>query len=94
MERLLYELHGMGVERVFFEARTPSLNQRDAAMVAAIHGSKTISARLQAGHQQPLQEPLLWAADAVASAVASTWSEDTHFPGLERFSKMIDVAVR
>jgi hypothetical protein len=49
MERLLYELHAMGVDRVFFEARTPSLNRRDAAMVAAIHGSGTISARLRAG---------------------------------------------
>ncbi len=94
MERLLYELHAMGVERVFFESRTPSLNQRDAVMVAAMHSSGTISTRLWVEHQQPLQEPLLWAADAVAGAVASTWPGDAHFPYLEPFVRVIGIAVR
>jgi hypothetical protein len=94
MERLLYELHGIGVERVFFESRTPSLNQRDAAMVAAMHSSGTISTRLWVEYQQPMQDPLLWAADAIAGAVTSLRSGDMHYPCLKRFSRVVDIAVR
>jgi hypothetical protein len=38
-------------------------------------------------HQQPLTGPLLWAADAVAGAVASGWSADGWVAGVQPISK-------
>jgi hypothetical protein len=94
MERLLHELHGMEVERVHFEARNPSLNQRDAAMAAAMRSNGTISERLWVGHQQPLDEPLLWAADTVAGAVASALCSDDSRFGVEQLTQVINITIR
>jgi hypothetical protein len=94
MERLLYELHAMDVAHVLLESRTPPLNQRDAAMVAAMRTNGTISDRLWVEHRRPLREPMLWAADAVAGAVASTRFGEERYACLERLGKIIDIAVR
>ncbi|PRI11010.1 hypothetical protein [Leucobacter massiliensis] len=69
LERLLHELHSLGVERVWAETRTQSLNDRDRTMVAALRSRGAIPAHLAVEFAQPDQEPMLWLPDAVAGAV-------------------------
>lgn len=69
LERLLHELHVVGVGQVWAETRTQSLNARDRTMVAALRSRGTIPASLSVEFAQPEQEPMLWLPDAVAGAI-------------------------
>lgn len=69
MERLLHELDSLGVDRVWAETRTQSLNERDRTLIAALRSRGAIPTSLTVEFIQPEQEPMLWPPDAVAGAI-------------------------
>ncbi|WP_141006616.1 hypothetical protein [Nocardioides humi] len=71
MERLLIELAGLGVQRIWLETRTESLNAKDLAMVAAVRGKRLLPGDTFVDFARPLDEPMLWVPDAVAGAVGA-----------------------
>lgn len=70
MERLLFELERIGVSHVWLEARSTLLNRRDVELVDALRARGTLVTRTRVEHSLPDDEPMLWAADAVAGAVS------------------------
>ena len=70
MERLLFELERIGVSHVWLEARSTLLNRRDVELVDALRANGALVTRTRVEHSLPDDEPMLWAADAVAGAVA------------------------
>jgi len=71
METLLPRLDALGVEQVWLESRTSSLNRREEQMVLALRGKKLISRGLRIEAAYPLEEPMLWLPDIVAGAVGA-----------------------
>jgi hypothetical protein len=69
METLLPALEQIAVSRVWLEARTSALNQKDRRMVDALRGQKLVSPALRVDTARPREEPMLWASDIVAGAV-------------------------
>lgn len=65
---LLYELDIHGVDRVFLESRTPTLNKADIDAVTFFKNSGVVDRGVRVEHDYPLEEPLLWIADLVAGA--------------------------
>lgn len=80
MQRLLWELSKVEVARAWIEARTPSLNVRDTAAVAAWRAQRILPGSLRVDFARPFGpqgEPLLWLPDIVAGAVsAARWERD------------------
>ena len=70
MERLLFELSDRHVREAWLEGRDAALNRRDATLVEALRGSRSISSDLRVDFARPLDEPMLWVPDSVAGAVA------------------------
>ncbi|MBO3750197.1 hypothetical protein J5X84_29285 [Streptosporangiaceae bacterium NEAU-GS5] len=70
-ERLLVELEQAGVETVVVESRSPTMDLQDRRLLTALRRSRTIHKDTHVSWQQSFDEPILWAADAVASA--TTW---------------------
>ncbi len=69
LKHLLWELdQNMNVRHVVLESRGASQDRRDLTIVGGLRNSKHLSRRLIVSHGQPIQEPLLWIADAVAGA--------------------------
>lgn len=74
MQRLLWELSEMGTSQAWIEARTPTLNVKDAAAVAAWRAQRIIPGALRVDFARPYGpqgEPLLWLPDIVAGAVGA-----------------------
>jgi hypothetical protein len=71
LARLLHELEVAGVEQVWLEARTPSLNARDIAAVRALRSRRVIHHEIRVDHRYPSDEPLLWIPDIVAGVVGA-----------------------
>lgn len=71
MERLLHELHALGVGQVLAETRTESLNARDRTMIAALRSRHAIPATLSVEFADPEEEPMLWLPDVVAGTVGA-----------------------
>lgn len=71
MESLLPHLGGMGVSRVWLEARTKSLNDHDRKHLAAMRGQRALPATLRVETERPSREPMLWLPDVVAGAVGA-----------------------
>jgi len=71
METLVMHLADMAVTRVLLEERTPSLNERDRLLVAAIRGKKLIPKNMHIDVARPSAEPMLWLPDVVAGAVGA-----------------------
>ncbi|MEU4832269.1 hypothetical protein [Streptosporangium sp. NPDC023615] len=78
LERLLYELDQAGVTAATVESRSPKLDHLDLLLVTGIRKARTLSVNLKATWLRPTEEPLLWAADAVAGA--TTWWLDGQTP--------------
>lgn len=75
LERVLWELRPMGVRRLVLEARQERNNLRDRRVIAAAQRAGKASAELTYGFGLPSSDPLLWTADAVASAVLAAEAE-------------------
>ncbi len=68
MKHLLWELDQMDVRWATLESRGAAADRRDLAVVGGLRNGRHLSRRLAVNHEQPIQEPLLWIADAVAGA--------------------------
>ncbi|MGL5823728.1 MAG: hypothetical protein ACRCYU_02645 [Nocardioides sp.] len=78
LERMLWELEGMGVQMAVMERRTRQLDAADVRTVDQARSQHQLR-RIQLDHGDPDTEPLLWAADAVAGATrASIDGNPTH----------------
>lgn len=93
LQRLLHTLtEHEGVVEVIIEARSPLLNRRDAATISAARRNGTISTDLRYEHRRKSEEPGLWAADIVTSALAAdlTNSARPHHQTLSRVLAQTD----
>lgn len=95
LERLLFEVDRLGVEQVWLEARTESLNQRDRVMVASLRGARVIPAGLRVDFARPSVEPMLWLPDVFAGTVtAARRGRTTWFDTVRAAIDLIEVDVR
>lgn len=70
LDRLVVELHSLGVTSLVIEAREPELNQRDVETVrGARHRLFPGGTRFHVEHVPGPTEPLLWIADILVGAV-------------------------
>ncbi|MDR1186322.1 MAG: hypothetical protein LBK95_02515 [Bifidobacteriaceae bacterium] len=77
MERITYHFTvETGLETVWVESRTESLNRADRAMFAALRGSHVLGGTLRYEFALPSFDPMLWAADVVAGAVAASYRDE------------------
>ncbi|MDR1294711.1 MAG: hypothetical protein LBK59_07115 [Bifidobacteriaceae bacterium] len=77
MERITYHFTAETVlETVWVESRTESLNQADRAMFAALRGSRVLGGTLRYEFALPSLDPMLWAADVAAGAVAASYRDE------------------
>ena len=84
LRRLLWELGESGVEQVWIESRTPSLNAADTAAVAAMRARREISHKLRISFTYPSGEPLVWIPDIVAGAVGAAQAD-----GDEQYERLL-----
>ena len=95
LEVLLPHLSGLGVSQVWLEARTPSLNKADMAMVLALRGQRAIPGTLRVEVARPLEEAMLWLPDAVAGAVGADHDGDPRWLAVMRHRiTRIDLTLR
>jgi hypothetical protein len=77
MEQITYHFTvETGLETVWVESRTESLNRSDRAMFAALRGSRVLGGTLRYEFSLPSLDPMLWAADVVAGAVAASYRDE------------------
>ena len=80
MQRLVSHLcDAQYVDTVWIESRTSSLNRADEAMIAALRGSRAISGLLRFEFARAATDPMLWAADVVAGAIAASYRGDPSY---------------
>ena len=60
-----------GVRDVVIESRHPLLNRRDATVISQARQHGTLPAAMRYQHMRKSEEPLLWAADIVVSALSA-----------------------
>lgn len=84
LHRLVLELHGIGVNRLWIESRTRQLNGRDVATVAGARFQLPKGTIFRVDHLAGADESLLWAADIVAGAVR------THREGAGSYRLLLD----
>jgi hypothetical protein len=95
MERLLYELDALGVDRVYLESRTKSLNARDMSTVVRLRGVNAISSLLRVDVLEPSGEPMLWIPDIVVGAVKAARSgQDEYLSRIESCVEQIEIDFR
>ncbi|MFF3275973.1 hypothetical protein ACFYWU_34300 [Streptomyces chrestomyceticus] len=68
LAHLVRELHSLGVDHLFMEAREAQLNKRDIKTVQHARFTLPKGASFRIEHRHGGQEPLLWVADIVAGA--------------------------
>ncbi|MGW7532551.1 hypothetical protein [Amycolatopsis sp. NPDC054798] len=69
LQRLVSDLHNIGVAHLIAEGRTTALNARDIRAVQQARYALPKGARFRIDHVPGTAEPLLWVADIVAGAV-------------------------
>lgn len=94
MKCILHRLDELEVSGVVLEKRTESLDRRDLTLIDALRGSIGISAQLRVTTADPVGDPMLWIADAIAGSVnASLRGEPDWFHVVERLVERIDIAI-
>lgn len=76
LERLLFELPGLGVDQVVMESRGRKDDERDREMLRAMRTRKLVGGSLRLDHTPGPSEELLWLPDAVCGAVTRSRSGD------------------
>jgi len=79
MERLFFEFGNLVLSTVWIESRTPSLNRADQQMLLALRGSGVMPKGLRCEFALPSTDPMLWAADVVAGAVAASFKGEAAY---------------
>lgn len=74
LARVLWELRSWRVDHLILESRQERNNQRDRRQIIAARQAGTAPSQLAYDFGSPAAEPLLWVADAVASAVLASES--------------------
>ncbi len=94
-EQLLHRLNTLDVSCVWMESRTQSLNRKDLKMVEHMRGARIVSPKIRVGFALPRDEPMLWAADAVAGA-ANAKQDGNHqwFEVLAHLTEQVDLKIR
>ena len=83
MERLFNCFRGVrGLDTVWIESRTVSLNQADEHMVVALRGSRVIDATVRCQFALSSSDPMLWPADVVAGAVGASYRGEPVYRGV------------
>lgn len=77
LERLLWELQGVGAARVRAESRQPERDRADVAALGAFRRSGVLAPHMTFEHAFPLQDRGLWLADIVAGAVLADLRGDS-----------------
>jgi hypothetical protein len=70
LNRLLWDLNKGGVEELVIESRQIHNDRVDRLAIRNAIDAKVASPSLRYGWNMPVGDPLLWVADAIASAVA------------------------
>jgi hypothetical protein len=65
---MLWDFHQIGVTEVVFESREEHNDRKDARTIGHAQRGKRASAQLVYSFRRPLEDPLLWVADALAGA--------------------------
>ncbi len=68
LKRLLFELDQRQVAHAILESRHAERDRHDMRSIGGFRDAKAVSRRLSVSHGEPVQEPMLWVADAVAGA--------------------------
>jgi len=71
MERLVYELKGLGVTDIAVERRQDRQNAKDVQMLNALRASGVLHRSTHVEFVAPEVDPMLWVPDAVAGAVGA-----------------------
>lgn len=79
---LLWQLDQRQVEHLLLESRQPEQDARDLTAVGEFRNARRVGRRLRVDHAGALDEPLLWAADAVAGTVGESRCGDAEWLGL------------
>ncbi|MHB8324618.1 MAG: hypothetical protein ACYDHB_09400 [Candidatus Dormibacteria bacterium] len=80
---LLQDLRLRSVGRLVIESREPHNDRRDARTILGAQQGRLAASSLEFQFARPREEPLLWPADAVAGAVASSRADTGPHPYLE-----------
>jgi hypothetical protein len=95
LERILYELAGIGVTDVLMESRSPAPDRRDVRLVDSARNKGILPAGLLVNFARPTEDPMLWIPDAVAGAVtADVLGERRWMLALSEILTRHDIAVR
>ena len=68
LRRLLFELDQRQVAHAILETRHAERDRHDMRSIGGFRDAKAVSRWLSVSHGEPVQEPMLWVADAVAGA--------------------------
>jgi hypothetical protein len=79
LDRLLLDLRDWGVSELVLESRRRQQDTWDLGAILDALQAKRAPAGLTYGHKRSSQEPLLWPADAIASAVRATFNLPPEF---------------
>ena len=88
LERLLWELQAVGVDRIRAESRQPERDRADIRALAAFRRTGILAPHMTFDHVRPLQEQGLWLADIIAGAVLADLRGDS------RYRKPLEEALR
>ena len=69
LRRMVFELHALGVERIYMEARQDRLDRSDVHLVRSARFDLPKGTQFRVDHERGALEPLFWVADIVAGAV-------------------------
>jgi len=90
--RLLYCLDERDVSLAVLESRHAERDRNDLKAVGAFRNSRIVSRRLLVTHGQSKEEPMLWAADAVAGAAGDqACGQPTYWDVLTGLTEVVDV---
>ncbi|MFI0469093.1 hypothetical protein ACH347_33890 [Saccharopolyspora sp. 5N102] len=80
LTQLIIELHGLDVDTLVLEARSPDLNQRDVQTAAGVRQTwLPRGAQFRIDHCPGPGQPLLWAADVVAGVCRAAYLGDDEY---------------
>lgn len=71
LNRMLWDLKQLGATRVVFESREPHNDRKDARTIERAKRAGAAAADLEYAFRRPLEEPLLWIADALAGVASA-----------------------
>lgn len=71
LNRMLWDLKELGAASVTFESRESHNDRKDARTIERAKRAGAAAADLEYAFRRPLEEPLLWAADALAGVASA-----------------------